>query len=158
MNWRFPGGAVVKNLPARAGNTRVVVLIPAWGRSPGEGNGNSLPYSCLENSMDRRAWWATIHGVTRFRRDLAMKPPPPPAPKWTLFKWTSLFLQPGLSSPGQWFLPQEPCSSAQARLGSAHPHAGAALQTGSPGKKDTEIKHATENFCNSLAGLNASAS
>ena len=38
-------------------------LIPGLGRSPGEGNGNPLQYSCLENSMDRRAWWATVHGV-----------------------------------------------------------------------------------------------
>ena len=37
--------------------------IPGWGRSPEEGNGNPLQYSCLENSMDRGAWWATVHGV-----------------------------------------------------------------------------------------------
>ena len=36
--------------------------IPGWGRSPGEGHGNPLRYSCLENPMDRRAWWATVHG------------------------------------------------------------------------------------------------
>ena len=46
----FPGGSVVKNLSANAGDTR---LIPVWGRSPGEGNGNLLQYSCLENPMDR---------------------------------------------------------------------------------------------------------
>ena len=40
-------------------------LIPGSGRSPGEGNGNPLQYSCLENSKDRGAWWATVHGVTR---------------------------------------------------------------------------------------------
>ena len=39
--------------------------IPGWGRSPGEGNGNPLQYSCLENPMDRGAWWATAHGVTK---------------------------------------------------------------------------------------------
>jgi len=39
--------------------------IPGSGRSPGEGNGNSLQYSCLENSMDRGAWWATVHGVAK---------------------------------------------------------------------------------------------
>ena len=39
--------------------------IPGSGRSPGEGNGNLLQYSCLENSMDRGAWWATVHGVTK---------------------------------------------------------------------------------------------
>ena len=40
-------------------------LIPGWKRSPGEGNDNPLHYSCLENSMDRGAWWATVHGVTK---------------------------------------------------------------------------------------------
>ena len=40
-------------------------LIPGWGRSPGEGNGNPLQYSCLENPMDRGAWWATVHGVAK---------------------------------------------------------------------------------------------
>ena len=54
---------MVKNLPANAGDTRDVGLIPRLGRSPGIGNGNSLQYSCLENSMDRGAWWATVHGV-----------------------------------------------------------------------------------------------
>ena len=58
----FPGGAAVKNLPAKAGG---MVSIPGSGRSPGEGNGNPLQYSCLENSMDRGAWWATVHRVTK---------------------------------------------------------------------------------------------
>jgi len=51
----------VKNLPAREGDPG---LIPGSGRSPGEGNGNLLQYSCLENSMDRGTWWAAVHGVT----------------------------------------------------------------------------------------------
>ena len=51
--------------------------IPGMGRSPGEGNGSPLQYSCLENPMDKGAWQATIHGVTRVRHDLATKPPPP---------------------------------------------------------------------------------
>ena len=54
----FPGGAVVKNLPANAGDGRDVGSIPRSGRSPGEGNGNPLQYSCLENFMDRGAWRA----------------------------------------------------------------------------------------------------
>ena len=55
-NVGFPGGSVVKkNLSA---NTGAVGLIPAPGRSPGEGNGNSFQYSCLENPMDREVWWA----------------------------------------------------------------------------------------------------
>ena len=52
--------------------------IPGSGRSPGEGNGNPLQYPCLENPMDRGAWWATVHRVTRVRHDSATKPPPPP--------------------------------------------------------------------------------
>ena len=52
-------------------------LIPGLGRSPGEGNGNPLQYSCLENPMDRGAWWATAHGVARVGHDLATKLPPP---------------------------------------------------------------------------------
>ena len=46
-------------------NTRGLGSIPGWGRSPGEGNGYPLHYSCLENSMDRGVWWATVHGVTK---------------------------------------------------------------------------------------------
>ena len=53
---------LVKNPLANAGDTRDVGLIPGLGRSPEEGNGNSLQYSCLENSMDRGAWQATVHG------------------------------------------------------------------------------------------------
>ena len=60
---------LVKNLPANAGYTRDTSLIPGSVRSPGEGNGSPLQYSCLENSMDSGAWWATIHGVTKSQRD-----------------------------------------------------------------------------------------
>ena len=58
----FPGSSVVKNLPADAGYTG---LIPGSGRSPGEGNGNPLQYSCLGDPMDRGVWWATVHGVAK---------------------------------------------------------------------------------------------
>ena len=62
----FPGGAVVKNLPTTnardPGNSG---SIPGLGRSPGVGNGNPLQYSCLEDSVDRGVWWATVHGVTK---------------------------------------------------------------------------------------------
>ena len=57
-----PGGSVVKNLIVNAGD---VGLIPGLGRSPGEGNGNPLQYSSLGNPMDRGAWQATAHGVTK---------------------------------------------------------------------------------------------
>ena len=63
----FPGGSVVKNTLANAGDTR---LIPGWGRSPGEGIGNLLQYSCLENPMDRGAWQATVYGVAKSRTQL----------------------------------------------------------------------------------------
>ena len=61
--WDFPSGWVVKNPPASAGDARDAGFISGLGRSPGEGNGNPLQYSCLENSMDRGTWWATVHGI-----------------------------------------------------------------------------------------------
>ena len=57
---RLPGGSLVKNLPANAGD---VGSISGSGRSPGEGNDNPLQYFCLENSMDRGAWRATVPGL-----------------------------------------------------------------------------------------------
>jgi len=60
---------VVKNQPVFAGNARVVVSIPGSGRSPVVGNGNPLQYSCLEDSMDRGAWWGVVHGTTRSWND-----------------------------------------------------------------------------------------
>ena len=65
----FPYGAVVKNPPANAGDARDVGLIPGLGRSPGVENGNQLLYSGLKNSMDRRAWHATVLGVQGLRRE-----------------------------------------------------------------------------------------
>ena len=59
------GGAVVKDLPANAGDIRDMGLIPGLGRCSGEGNGNPLWYSCLENPMHRGAWRAAVHGVTK---------------------------------------------------------------------------------------------
>ena len=56
---------LVKNLPTNAGDRRDTSLIPASGRSPGEGNGSPLQYSCLGNPIDIGVWWATIHGVSR---------------------------------------------------------------------------------------------
>ena len=56
---------VVKNPPTNVGDLRDMSSISGSGRSPGEGNGNSLQYSYLGNPMDRGAWWATIHGVTK---------------------------------------------------------------------------------------------
>ena len=70
--WCFPGGSAVK---ASASNAGDLGLIPGSGRSPGGGDGNPLQYSCLENSMDRGTWWATVHGVTK---------------SWTRLKWLSM--------------------------------------------------------------------
>ena len=61
MRQGFPGGSDGKESACNAGDPG---LIPESGRSPAEGNGNSLQYSCLENPMYRGAWWATIHEVT----------------------------------------------------------------------------------------------
>ena len=61
----WSGSSWVKNLPANAEDTRDMASIPELGRSPGVGNGNPLQYSCLWNSMDRGAWQAAVHGVTK---------------------------------------------------------------------------------------------
>ena len=56
---------MVKNPPANAGDLRDISSIPGWERSPGGENGNALQYSCLNNPVDRGAWWATVHGITK---------------------------------------------------------------------------------------------
>ena len=73
----FPGGLVIKNPPANAGDTRDAGSIPGSRRSPGVGNSNPLQCSCLENSMDRGTCQDTVHGITRVGHDLATTPPPP---------------------------------------------------------------------------------
>ena len=66
----FPGGEVVKNSPANAGDTKDMGSIPGSGRSPGEWNGNPLQHSCLENSRNRGAWLAPVHRVTKSQTGL----------------------------------------------------------------------------------------
>ena len=61
----IPGGTVLKNPPANAGDARDTGSIPELGRSLGVRNGNPLQYSCLKNSMDRGDWQATVHGVAK---------------------------------------------------------------------------------------------
>jgi len=70
----FPGEAVVKNLPASTGDTGDEGLISGSGRSPGEGNGNPLQFSCLGNSVDRGAWQTTVHGVAKSQTQLSNCP------------------------------------------------------------------------------------
>ena len=64
----FPGSSKVKASACNAGD---LGSIPGLGRSPGEGNGNPLQYSCLKNSMDRGAWWAAVHGIAKSRTRLS---------------------------------------------------------------------------------------
>ena len=64
-----PGNSMVKKSPAKAGDTGSIL---GSGRSPGAGNGNALQYSFLENSMDRRAWWATVHRIPKSQTHLSM--------------------------------------------------------------------------------------
>ena len=66
----FPGGTVEKNPPANEGDPRDVCLKPGLGRPLEVGNGSPLQYFCLENSMDRGAWWAAVHGVAKSRTRL----------------------------------------------------------------------------------------
>ena len=63
----FPGGASGKEPPANAGDAKDAGLIPGWGRSPREGNGNPFQYPCLENPMDGGAWKATVDRVAKSR-------------------------------------------------------------------------------------------
>ena len=71
---------MVKNPPANAGDAGDMGLILESGRSPRAGTANPFPYSCLEDSMDRRAWQATVHGVATAGHELVTKPPPPILP------------------------------------------------------------------------------
>ena len=64
-NWASKMALVVKNLPANAGDPRDVGSILGSGIAPGGGHSNPLHCSCLENPMDRGAWWATVHGVAK---------------------------------------------------------------------------------------------
>ena len=79
LTWAFQVVLAVKNLPANAGDVKDAGSLPKWGRPPGVGNGNPLQYSCLGSLMDRGAWWAIGHGVTRVGIKLMTKQPPLPS-------------------------------------------------------------------------------
>ena len=88
----FPGGKVVKNPPANAGDTKDAGSIPGSGRSPAVVNSNPFQYSCLENSMNRGGWWATVHGGARSQT-------------W-LSDWTCLSQHERLGSSWEWWQEQ----------------------------------------------------
>ena len=71
FSWDSYVALVVKKPSASAGDIRDLGLIPGWGRSPGGGHDNPLQYSCLENPMDRGAWWAIVHGLTKNQTQLS---------------------------------------------------------------------------------------
>ena len=71
MPWGFPGGSVVKNLPANTIEKGDAGSIPGSEISPGGRNGSLLQYSCMKNFMDRGAWWATVHGVAKNQTKLS---------------------------------------------------------------------------------------
>ena len=72
-NWASQAVLVVKNLPAPCRRPKLDAgSIPGWGRSPGEGNGCPFQYSCLENPMDRGAWWVMVHRVAKSQTRLSM--------------------------------------------------------------------------------------
>ena len=84
--WRKFGSIYQVFPPANAGDTRNTGLISGSGRSPSVGDGNPLQYSCLENSMDRGAWWATVHGVTKSQTQLRSE-----HTAHQVFIWTYIF-------------------------------------------------------------------
>ena len=105
--WGFLGASVVKNHPAKQ-ETQVWSL--SWEDPPGEGNCNPLQYSCLENHIDRGAWWATVHGVIRVGHDLVTKPAPPNNKLKGGLKWRhSLIKQKQLPSKSGWKPLNSPC-------------------------------------------------
>ena len=123
----FPCSSVSTESACNAGD---LGLIPGLGRFPGEGNGNPLQSSYLENPIDRGAWWATVHGATRIGHDLATKPPPPAASSFFL----ELFLR---CSPVAHWAPTNQGSSSTSVVPFSH------RSWGSQGKN-------TEVVCHSL--------
>ena len=101
----YPGGSVVKNMPT---NAKHAASIPGSGRSPAEGNGNPLQYSCLENPMDGGAWWATVRGVAKSQTRLShFTHFTLPKRKW---KWKLLS---SVQSPSRVSLPVTPWTAAR---------------------------------------------
>ena len=78
---------MVKNSPANAGDIRDASLIPGPGRSPGGGHGSLLQYSCLENPMNRGAWWSAVHRVTEGRTQVKQLKKKQPVVEIRLYHW-----------------------------------------------------------------------
>ena len=97
--WGFPGDAVIKNLPANAGDPGDSGSILGSERSPREGNGNPFQYSCLGNFMDRGAWWATVYGVTKSWAWLTATKQSVPS---CIPHWVSLCEEAGYYRPNEW--------------------------------------------------------
>ena len=106
----FPSGSARKESTY---NVRDLGSVPGLGRSPGGGHGSPLQYSCLENSMDRTAWWAIVHGVTKSQTRLfpvfilEIDTEANPRGKWALCSWAAC------SVPGVWALVLEGVSSCK---------------------------------------------
>ena len=110
---------MLKNMPAKAGDLRDAGSIPRPGKSPGGGHDNPLQYSCLENPMDRRAWWATINGITRISHDLAARP----STTNTVFQFSSVTqLCPTLCNPVDCSTPGFPVHHQLPELAQTHVH------------------------------------
>ena len=110
----FSRGAVVKNPPAKTGDARDSSSIPGSGRS--SGNGNPFQYSCLENSMDRGAWWAIVHGITK---------------EWDTTEWLSTAHS--IQTPGyEVCVACAPCLQTIILEISTHPHAPQSPNTRNP--------------------------
>ena len=78
-DFHFRDSLTAQSVKKSACNTGDLGLIPGWERSPGEGNGNPLQYSCVEKPMDRGDWWATVHGIPGVTHDLVNKTQPLPS-------------------------------------------------------------------------------
>ena len=114
----LPGGSEVKASACNAGD---LGLIPGLGRSPGEGNGNPLQYSCLENPMDRGAWWATVHGVAKSRTQLS---------DFTSGWAEACRLQPTAQKRGREDLPHARGQGRQLGGATPHPRSGGCVSAG----------------------------
>ena len=128
----FPGGSLVKNPPANAGDAGDSDLIPGSGRSPEGGNDNPLQFSCWDNSTDREAWWATVPGVVKSQTQLSTHAPWMKIPVSLIF--TNTCYCPSFELPVSWL--GRSCTSLRLRF-AGFPHGSdgkvSACNAGDPG-------------------------